>query len=79
MPEEGFLGQLFSSALLSWDFQRKTPVLNTEELATIYHLPTHEVLTSPMIERVESKTLGAPAGLPIFDQDEESLPFETSN
>ena len=47
-------------------------VLNTEELATVYHYPSNLVLTGPVIKRVESKKVGAPAGLPIF-KDAESL------
>ena len=39
-------------------------VLNTEELATIFHLPG-QVSTTPTLERVESRKIEAPANLPI--------------
>lgn len=45
---------------------KKTFILNTEELATVYHLPSHLVLTAPLVKRVASRKMGAPAGLPIF-------------
>lgn len=47
------------------------PVLNTEELATIYHYPSKLVLTAPIIQSVESKKIGPPAGLPIFGDEKE--------
>lgn len=42
----------------------KLPVLNIEELATIYHYPTMYV-EAPMLRHVESKKGGAPVNLPI--------------
>lgn len=45
-------------------------VLNTEELATIFHLPTRTVLTGPLIKRVEARKVGPPAELPIYGEDE---------
>ncbi|MBI5147988.1 MAG: hypothetical protein HZA37_02445 [Parcubacteria group bacterium] len=42
----------------------KLPVLNIEELATIYHYPTMYV-EAPMLRHVESKKGGAPVDLPI--------------
>lgn len=38
--------------------------LNTEELATIFHLPSMNVIT-PALRRVETKTSSAPVNLPI--------------
>ncbi len=49
-------------------------VLNTEELATIFHPPTILVLTGPLIKRVEARKVGPPAGLPIYGGEEEELP-----
>lgn len=71
IPDEGNLGNLIQSSPLSWDFSRKTFILSVEELATIYHPPTVAVLSSPILRRAESKTMGAPAGLPIFSADDE--------
>ncbi|NBD74364.1 hypothetical protein GVX82_04985 [Patescibacteria group bacterium] len=51
----------------SWFYEPyKTPhfVLNTEELATIFHLPNSAVKT-PTLERVPSAREGAPANLPL--------------
>jgi hypothetical protein len=41
----------------------KWMVLSTEELATIYHIPTSGVST-PNLQRIQSTTSGAPANLP---------------
>jgi hypothetical protein len=49
---------------LDRDFDGPTFVLNSEELATIYHMPDMSVL-SPAISRVEAKKGGAPVNLPI--------------
>lgn len=49
-------------------------ILNVEELATIFHLPTFTVLTAPLIKRADSRKVGPPAGLPIYSEDESNLP-----
>lgn len=51
-------------------------VLNTEELATIYHPPTMYVLTAPLMRRVESRRMGPPAGLPIFGGEDTTELFK---
>ena len=43
---------------------RKVFILNTEELATIYHYPSIEV-KAPMVPRVEAKKGEPPTGLPV--------------
>lgn len=45
-------------------FQSKSIVLNTEELATVYHFPG-SVSATPGLERVQSKKAQAPTNLPI--------------
>ena len=45
-------------------YKRKTIVLNTEELATIYHFPRQRCPT-PSLARIESKKGEPPAGLPV--------------
>jgi hypothetical protein len=44
---------------------RKSFVLNTEELATIFHLPSKASTETPSFERIESKKAQAPGNLPI--------------
>jgi hypothetical protein len=42
-----------------------TFVLNTEELATIYHFPGKSSASAPSLSRIESKRGEAPPGLPV--------------
>lgn len=46
------------------DFSQKHMVLNTEELATIYHFPGSAVRT-PNLKRIPSKRADAPSNLPL--------------
>ncbi|OWK26682.1 MAG: hypothetical protein US76_01540 [Parcubacteria group bacterium GW2011_GWA2_38_13b] len=71
MKESSFMGELITSLPFHFAFTNNPPVLNVEELATIYHFPTFLVLTAPMLRRVESKRIGPPAGLPIFGSENE--------
>lgn len=64
LPVDTFAGKLANSHLLVWCFFHKPPVLSTEELATLFHIPTNVVLTQPHMERIESKRLAAPANIP---------------
>lgn len=56
----------------------RTPpmILNTEEIATIWHLPSHLVMTGPLVKRVESRRVGPPVDLPIFAENERDLPWD---
>lgn len=47
-------------------FPKKTMVLNTEELATLYHFPTAFV-EAPTVYRIESRKGGPPPTLPIAE------------
>ena len=71
---------LLKMKLFHWGFkpwQASNLVLNTEELATMYHMPTILTLTGPLIKRVEARRGGPPAGLPIYGEEgEEDLPLE---
>ena len=40
-------------------------ILNTEELATLYHFPGRELAPIPSLPRVEAKKGGAPSNLPV--------------
>jgi len=48
-----------------WPRAGGTFVLNTEELATIFHFPGRQVVPAPAIPRVEAKKGEAPPGLPV--------------
>src|SRR3989344_856482 len=65
LPEETFAGKLYNS-VVPWMFcfSHKFCILSSEELATLYHIPTNVVLTQSSMERVESKKLAAPGHLP---------------
>ncbi len=53
----------------------KTITMNTEALATLFHLPTNLVNTGPLIPRSEAKRVGPPSGLGIFGEEgDEKLP-----
>ncbi|MGB8816116.1 MAG: hypothetical protein WCC74_02720 [Minisyncoccia bacterium] len=43
----------------------KSFILNTEELATLFHFPSHIVSQTPTLSRVPSKKYEAPSNLPI--------------
>jgi hypothetical protein len=45
-------------------------IMNTEELATIYHFPTI-VVKAPLVKKVEAKRAGPPIGLPVEGSEEE--------
>jgi hypothetical protein len=47
------------------EFKRPHFVLNTEELATIFHFPAGGLATSPSFTRIGSKKSEAPSNLPI--------------
>jgi len=47
------------------EFKRPYFVLNTEELATIFHFPAGGLATSPAFERIGSKKSEAPSNLPV--------------
>ncbi len=66
MPEHEWMGRLLSSHPLNWNSLSHTNQLDIAEVATLFHPPTHVVLTAPHIHRVESKKAGPPAGLSIF-------------
>jgi hypothetical protein len=63
--------QLFSKATIPWPldgivkayFHHQTFVLNTEELATLWHFPG-QILKVPTLERIESKEASPPTNLP---------------
>jgi hypothetical protein len=80
-------GSILDFKIFHWGFGarklahmgEKTPlahmVLNTEELATLFHPPTAVVLVGPLVKREQARKIGPPAGLPIYGAaGEEKLP-----
>ena len=70
MPEQTFSGRLSDSdrpGFFSSLFNKKSSIsiLNTEELATLYHPPTNVVLTAPTLDRIESKKVSPPGYIPF--------------
>lgn len=69
---ESLRQHIFSKQFFRWPFDafikvyphHKTFVLNTEELATIWHFPG-QILKVPTLERIESKEAAPPSNLPI--------------
>jgi hypothetical protein len=63
---------LFSQVTIPWPWSgivrafihHQTYILNTEELATIYHFPG-QILKVPTLERIESKEAAPPTNLPV--------------
>jgi hypothetical protein len=77
MWPDSYMEALLKWRPFHWGFKpwfRSNVVLNTEELATIYHPPTLLVLTGPLLKRVEARRAGPPAGLPIYGEGGEDLP-----
>jgi len=69
LPEKLSFGKFITSHIFNFNNKSKTSILVASELATIYHIPGEQVLTSPHIERTESRKMGPPAGLPIFEEE----------
>ena len=76
MNPDSITEAILKMRLFHWGFrpwQMSNVVLNTEELATIFHPPTALVMTGPLMSRVEARRVGPPAGLPIYGEDDEKL------
>ncbi|MDA1334972.1 MAG: hypothetical protein O2794_03090 [bacterium] len=71
MPQESGVSRFISSSPLHFDFTPELFVLNTEELATLYHPPTRIVMTSQLIDRVPSKKVAPPTGLNMYQKEKE--------
>lgn len=69
VPQEIWMGKLLTSHPFSSNFHSKTFLLNVEGLATIFHLPPAIVLTTPHIQRIESRKAGPTVGLSIFGDE----------
>lgn len=65
MPEATFSGRMADPDKPSFKKRQSVSILNTEELATLFHPPTNVVLTAPSMERVESKKVSPPSYIPF--------------
>lgn len=63
-PEATFIGKLMRSKFWQLGFWHKYSILNTAELATLFHPPTNVVITTGLMDRVESKRVAPPSELP---------------
>jgi hypothetical protein len=63
-PRLYFAQRKIFTRYLDRDFDGPTFILNSEELATVFHMPDMSVM-SPSIARVEAKKGGAPMNLPV--------------
>lgn len=70
IPEHHVGHKLLNLSPLHANVGQRTSILNTEELATLFHPPTHIVLTGPLIKRVEAKKMGPSVGLEMFEDKE---------
>ncbi|TSC90796.1 MAG: hypothetical protein G01um10142_230 [Parcubacteria group bacterium Gr01-1014_2] len=64
IPEETFAGRLSDSSRVNLNKKSSISILNTEELATLFHPPTNVVLTAPTLDRIESKKVSPPSYVP---------------
>ena len=65
ISESTFLGRLSDPDRANLSKKSSISILNTEELATLYHPPTNVVLTAQSMERVESKKVSPPGYVPF--------------
>ncbi len=66
MPTNEWFGKILSPRSYS-----KPIILSVSEMATLFHPPTSVVLTAPHMPRIDSRKAGPPAGLPIFDNEDQ--------
>lgn len=68
--------RLITSHWFNWNTHSRGCKLTTRSLATLFHPPTHLVVTAPHVKRIESRKIGPPAGLAIYGEDAEIEKFE---
>ena len=74
LPQGTVMGRVSQFHVFTSTFTQRMSLFNTEELATLWHLPTEAVLTQPIVERIEAKKMGPPPGLPIFREGNPEVP-----
>lgn len=70
MWTETRMGRILSSHIFNFNTHSQPQILTSESLASLWHPPSNLVLTGPHTQRMESKKMGAPAGLPIYADDQ---------
>lgn len=66
-----WVGRVLTSHPLHWNTHSQACTISTEGMASLYHPPASAlVTTAPHTRRVESKKMGAPAGLPIYAEED---------
>ncbi len=63
------VGRILSSHIFNFNTHSRPQILTSESLASLWHPPSNLILTGPHTQRMESKKMGAPAGLPIYADD----------
>jgi len=76
IPPETFMGRVITSTFFNWNSHTRWTHITTACIATIFHPPTHMVLTAPHIQRVESHKASPPAGLPIYGDEKDIEQFQ---
>ncbi len=69
MWTETKMGRIISSHPFNFNTHSKPQILSSESLASLWHPPSNLILTGPHTQRMESKRMGAPSGLPIYADD----------
>lgn len=70
VPQHEWWGKYMTSTKYYKNYNEKWAPLSVETLATMFHPLTSSVLTAPHLERLASRRVSAPAGLPIYGDDE---------
>lgn len=70
VPQKEFFGKIATSLPGYRNFEEKWAPISVETLATMFHPLTSTVLTAPHLERLSSRRVSAPAGLPIYGNDD---------
>jgi len=72
--DDTFMARVLDYEIVNYGARVRMITLNAEELATLFHLPTVLVMTSPIMKSEEARRVGPPAGLPIYGEEDKGLP-----
>ena len=74
VPAETFMGKVMTSSIFNWANSKRF-LMNTECLATLFHVPIDMVVTQPHMPKVQSRKAGPPAGIAIFGSEKDIEKF----